>query len=52
MGIFSGIGFALEAVKGEHHLKYHMEVYSVNTIPERGNILFFFPNYDKEDLLK
>lgn len=52
LGVFSDIGFALEAVKGEHHLKYHMEIYPVNQIPERGNVLFFMPHYDKQGLLK
>jgi hypothetical protein len=52
LGVFTDIGFALEVVKGEHHLKYHMEVYPINKIAGDGDILFFMPHHDKQGLLK
>jgi|GEM_PF-3384553 hypothetical protein len=52
LGVFTDVGYALEAVKGKHHLEYHFEVYPVNSIPDRGNVLFYFPHYDKDGLLR
>jgi len=52
LGVFTDVGYALEAVKGKHHLEHHFEVYPVNKIPEKGDVLFFLPHYGKDGLLR
>jgi hypothetical protein len=52
LGVFSDVGFALEAVKGKQGVEYHFELYPMNKLVGSKEVMFFMPHWDKQGLLK